>query len=133
MQAAILRVKLKYLDQWVDARRAHAKQYQELLGDVEGLILPIEKPYAHHSYYVYVVRSQNRDAFMAKLKEKGCGCGIHYPLPLHLQPAYSFLGGKEGDCPVAEEYAKQIVSIPMFPELTPEQVSEAAATIRESI
>ncbi|MHB9036471.1 MAG: DegT/DnrJ/EryC1/StrS family aminotransferase [Armatimonadota bacterium] len=133
LQAAILRVKLKYLDKWVEARRAHAQQYQELLGGIEGLVLPVELPHAHHSYYVYVVRARNRDAFMAKLKEKGCGCGIHYPLPLHLQPAYSFLGGKEGDCPVAEDYAKQIVSIPMFPELTPEQVAEAAGIIRESI
>ncbi|MCE5315382.1 MAG: DegT/DnrJ/EryC1/StrS family aminotransferase [Armatimonadota bacterium] len=133
LQAAILRVKLKCLDKWVEARRAHAKKYQELLSDVDGLTLPIEKPYAQHSYYVYVIRTSNRDAFMAKLKEKGCGCAIHYPLPLHLQPAFSFLGGKEGDCPVVENYAKQIVSIPMFPELTPEQVAEAARIIKESV
>lgn len=133
MQAAILRVKLKYLTKWVAGRRAHAKQYQETLGDVKGLILPVEKDYAQHSYYVYVIRTSNRDAVMAQLKEKGCGCGIHYPLPLHLQPAYSFLGGKVGDCPVAEEYAKQIISIPMFPELTEDQVAEAASIIREVV
>ena len=133
LQAAILRVKLKYLPKWVDGRRAHAKQYQEMLGDLQGLILPVEKDYAQHSYYVYVIRTDNRDAVMAKLKEKGCGCGIHYPLPLHLQPAYSFLGGKQGDCPVAEAYAKQIVSVPMFPELTKDKVAEAASIIREVI
>jgi dTDP-4-amino-4,6-dideoxygalactose transaminase len=82
---------------------------------------------------VYVVRVNDRDDFMAKLKEKGCGCGVHYPLPLHLQPAYSLLGGCAGDLPVAEEYAKHIVSIPMFPELTKEQVVEAASIIREAV
>ena len=130
MQAAILRVKLRYLDKWVEARRSHAARYGELLSDVDGLVLPVEKPYGTHSYYVYVVRVQNRDDVMAQLKEKGCGCGIHYPVPLHLQPAYADLGGREGDLPVSEKYAKQIVSIPMFPELTREQVDEAASIIR---
>ena len=133
IQAAILRVKLKYLDKWVEGRRAHAKQYQELLSGIDGLILPIEKPYAKHSYYVYVVRANDRDTVMAQLKEKGCGCGIHYPVPLHLQTAYSNLGGQAGDNPVSEEYAKQIISIPMFPELTKDQVAEAASIIREVI
>lgn len=133
MQAAILRVKLRYLEGWVEGRRSHAKQYVEMLGDVSKLILPIEQPNARHSYYVHVVRTSNRDEVMAKLKERGCGCGIHYPLPLHLQPAYAFLGGREGDHPVAEAYAKQIISIPMFPELTQDQVTEAAAIIREVV
>ncbi len=131
MQAAILRVKFKHLDAYVDGRRAHAKQYQDLLAGLDDLVLPIEKPYAKHSYYVYVVRVKDRDAFMSKLKERGCGCGVHYPVPLHLQPAYAFLGGHEGQCPVAEKYAKEIVSIPMFPELTEAQVAEAAAIIKE--
>lgn len=133
MQAAILRVKMKYLDKWVEGRRSHAKQYGEMLAGVKGLTLPVEKPNATHSYYVYVVRTDNRDSVMAQLKEKGCGCGIHYPVPLHLQPAYSFLGGKVGDHPVSEQYAKEIMSIPMFPELTPEQVTEAAEIIREVV
>ncbi len=133
IQAAILRVKLKYLGKWVDGRRAHAKQYGELLSGVAGLTLPVEKPGAKHSYYVYVIRVANREAVMEKLKEKGCGCGIHYPVPLHLQPAYALLGGKEGDHPVAERYAKEIVSIPMFPELTGDQVSEAAGIIRDVV
>lgn len=133
VQAAILRVKLKYLDQYVEARRRHAKQYQELLMGTEGLVLPVEKTYAKHSYYVYVIRADNRDAVMAKLKERGCGCGVHYPLPLHLQPAYSFLSGREGDHPVSEKFAKEIISIPMFPELTEEQVAEAASIIKDVI
>jgi len=131
MQAAILRVKLKYLDKWVDARRAHAAMYRDLLSDVPGLVLPIEKDYAKHSYYVYVVQADNRDNVMAGLKEKGCGCGIHYPVPLHLQPAFGYLAGRQGQHPVAERYAGQIISIPMFPELTQEQVREAAGSIRQ--
>ena len=133
IQAAVLRIKLKHLDEWVEARRSHAKQYVQLLGDVSGLTLPIERAEATHSYYVYVVRADNRDEVMAQLKEKGCGCGVHYPVPLHLQPAYAFLGGKEGDHPISEAYAKQIISIPMFPELTAEQVAEAADIIKEVI
>lgn len=133
LQAAILRVKFRHLDRWVDARRAHAARYGELLGDVSGVALPVEKPYGRHSYYVYVVRVSDRESFMARLKEKGCGCGIHYPVPLHLQPAFAELGGREGDHPVAERYAKEIVSIPMFPEMTEEQVTEAAAVIREAV
>ena len=133
IQAAILRVKLKHLDQWVEARRAHARQYRQLLGGVGGVTLPAEKAGARHSYYVYVVRVKDRESFMAALKEKGVGSGVHYPVPLHLQPAYAFLGGKEGDHPVAERYAKEIVSIPMFPELTEGQVAEAAAAIEEVV
>lgn len=131
IQAAVLRVKLKYLDKWVDGRRSHARQYEQMLGEVAGLSLPVEKPNMKHSYYVYVVRMDNRDEAMAQLKEKGCGCGIHYPVPLHLQPAYAFLGGKEGDHPVSEAYAKQVLSIPMYPELTADQVDEAANIIKE--
>jgi dTDP-4-amino-4,6-dideoxygalactose transaminase len=133
IQAAVLRVKLKYLDKWVDGRRAHAKQYGDLLSGIQGLTLPVEKPGAKHSYYVYVIRVANRESVMEKLKEKGCGCGIHYPVPLHLQPAFAALGGKEGDHPVAERYAKEIVSIPMFPELTEAQVAEAAGIIRDVV
>lgn len=133
LQAAILRVKLKYLNKWVEGRREHAKQYKELLGDVPGIVLPVEKDYAQHSYYVYVIRTDNRDKVMAQMKEKGCGCGIHYPVPLHLQPAYSSLGGKVGDCPAAEKCAKEIISIPMYPELTKEEVEEAASIIKDAV
>ncbi len=133
IQAAVLRIKLRRLDGWVEARRRHARRYDELLGNVADVVLPKERPDVRHSYYVYVVRVKNRDAFMAKLKEKGIGCGVHYPVPLHLQPAYAFLGGKEGDCPVSERYAKEIVSIPMYPELTDEQVVEVATAIREAV
>ncbi|MBO7394186.1 MAG: DegT/DnrJ/EryC1/StrS family aminotransferase [Abditibacteriota bacterium] len=130
IQSAVLRIKLRHLDEWVDGRRRVAAKYYELLKDVPGIVLPTECDYTKHSYYVFVARVENRDDFMAKLKERGCGCGVHYPLPLHLQPAYADLGGKVGDCPVAEDYAKKIVSLPMFPELTDEQVAEACDIIK---
>lgn len=133
IQAAVLRVKLRRLDQWVEARRNHARLYRELLSDVEGVVLPSERPEVRHSYYVYVIRVKHRDEFMAKLKDRGIGSGVHYPIPLHLQPAYAFLGGREGDHPVAERYAKEIVSIPMYPELTEEQISEVVVAIREAV
>ncbi len=133
IQAAILRVKLKHLEEWVAARRAHAAQYRDLLSEVPGVVLPTEKRGARHSYYVYVIRVDDRDEVVEALKEKGCGAAIHYPIPLHLQPAYAFLGGKPGDHPVAEQYAKQIISIPMYPELTEGQVAEAAAIIKEVV
>ncbi|MGQ9455881.1 MAG: DegT/DnrJ/EryC1/StrS family aminotransferase [Armatimonadota bacterium] len=133
IQAAVLRVKLRRLDQWVEARRSHARLYGELLSDVEGVVLPLERPEVRHSYYVYVIRVKRRDEFMARLKDRGIGSGVHYPIPLHLQPAYAFLGGREGDHPVSERYAKEIVSIPMYPELTEEQILEVAASIREAV
>lgn len=133
IQAAVLRVKLRHLNEWVEARRRCAALYEKLLGDVDGIALPTEKAGAKHSYYVYVIRVGNRDAVMEEMKARGCGCAIHYPLPLHLQPAFASLGGREGQHPVAEEYARQIVSIPMFPELTTEQVDEAAGIIREVV
>lgn len=133
IQAAVLRVKLRHLEEWVEARRRWAALYSELLGGVEGIVLPVERPEAKHSYYVYVIRVGNREAVMEEMKAKGCGCAIHYPVPLHLQPAFAFLGGKEGQHPVAEDYARHIVSIPMFPELTEDQVAEAAGIIREVV
>ena len=133
IQAAVLRIKLRRLDEWVEARRSRAKRYGELLSGIDGIVLPTERSDVRHSYYVYVVRVKNRDEFMAKLKENGVGCGVHYPVPLHLQPAYAFLGGKEGDHPVCERYAKEIVSIPMYPELTEEQQLQVATAIREAI
>ena len=96
-------------------------------------MLPAEMGYAKHSYYVYVIRTEDRDKVMEQLKEKGCGCAIHYPVALHLQPAFASLSGREGDQPVAERYAKEIISIPMFPELTEGQVAEASSIIKEVV
>ena len=132
LQASILRVKLKHLDKWVEARRKHAAKYDEFLAGIEGSSCR-SKADAKHSYYVYVVRVGNRDAVMAQLKEKGCGCGIHYPIPLHLQPAFSFLGGKVGDFPVAERYARESSPFRCSRNLPPIRWRKLGGIIREVV
>ncbi len=129
-QGAILSVKLKYLNQWNESRRKNAQLYNDLLADIDGIITPTEVDYAKHVYHLYVIRVKNRDEFMAALVENDVFCGIHYPIPLHLQDAYSSLGYKKGDYPVAEKCCEQLVSLPMFPELTSEQISYVVEKIK---
>jgi dTDP-4-amino-4,6-dideoxygalactose transaminase len=131
LQGAILSVKLKYLKSWTEARRRNAVKYNELLAKVEGISIPIEADYAKHVYHLYVACLRNRDALMTTLAEKGIQCGIHYPVPLHLQEAYQSLGKKEGSFPVAEDFANQLVSLPMFPELTEEQIEYVVCNITD--
>ncbi len=128
MQAAILRAKLKHLEEWNDSRRRNAKLYNELL---TGVSKPVERDYAKHVYYMYVIRSQKRDELQKYLKENDIQTGIHYPVPLHMQPAYNYLGIKEGTFPEAERAVKEILSIPMYPELTEEHVRIVADKINE--
>jgi len=132
IQGAVLGVKLKHLDRWNDLRRAHAARYSELLGPVEGmdLALPREMPYAHHVYHLYVVQLAARDPVQRLLSEAGIQTGIHYPVPIHLQPAYASLGYKAGDFPETERQAGRVLSLPMFPEMTDEQLAYVAETIR---
>lgn len=131
MQAAILDVKLKYLDKWTDARRSHAARYDRAFAGSN--VVPIQAaPGRRHVYHLYVVRVPDRDQTMARLKEKGVGVGIHYPVPLHLQPAYSYLGLKKGSFPVAEKVIPHIISLPMYAELTDAMVDEAAAAVIEA-
>ena len=130
LQAAILRVKLKYLNKWNDRRRSNAKKYSELLSDIDGIITPYEADYAKHVYHLYVIRTENRDKLREKLKSEGVATGIHYPIPLHLQPAYNYLGYKRGDFPVTEEYSQEILSLPMYAELSEEQINEIVYCIK---
>ncbi len=123
LQAAILRVKLNYLDEWNAARRQHAQLYNELLAGSQA-VAPEVPDYAEAVWHLYVVRVGERDAIRGKLWDNdGIGTGIHYPIPIHLQPAYRELGGKPGDFPITERYAERILSLPMFPELTPEMIA----------
>jgi len=122
LQGVVLGVKLRHLPSWNAERRRIAEIYREQLSGVDGVILPTEMDYAQHIYHIYAVRVRNRDAFMASLTENGIGCGIHYPVPVHLQQAYNFMGMKKGKFPVAEKCADEVVSLPMFPELTKEQI-----------
>ena len=119
LQAAILDVKLTHLLKWTDLRREHAHFYDRNLPSNVGRI--IEAKGAKHVYYMYEIRAQQRDSLMGYLKQQGIECGIHYPLPLHLQPAYASLGFRKGQFPVSEQLAQEIISIPIYPELTNEQ------------
>ena len=125
LQAAILAVKLRHLDDWNDRRRQVAARYRELLvGD--GIELPLEMADVKHVYYLFVVRVQDRDALLARLRKAGIGAGIHYPIPLHLQPAFASLGHREGGFPCSEQAAREVISFPMYPEITNDQLDRVA-------
>lgn len=130
LQAAILRAKLPHLEEWNEARRRHAATYREFLSDLD-LVLPYEPKHVRAVYHLFVVRLQERDALREHLKARGISTGIHYPIPLHLQPAYHHLGHKEGDFPITEECARQVLSLPLYPELTQAQIEEVAQAIKE--
>ena len=133
LQAAVLNVKLPHLDEWNAARRAHAALYDELLANVPGVVTPYVAPNVEHVYHLYVIRVTDgrRDALQRYLNEAGIATGLHYPIPVHLQQAYAALGHKPGDFPVSEQLAAQGLSLPMYPELTDEQVQFVADKIRE--
>lgn len=130
LQAAILRVKLKYLDQWLESRRKLAALYNDLLADSD-VKCQIEPPGYRHVYHLYVIRSKNRDALQTYLKDHGIGTAIHYPTPVHLQPFYDKTGEARGRFPVAERVCNEILSLPMYPELAEEQVEVVASCIKE--
>lgn len=133
LQAAILEVKLKYLDTWISERRRAAKRYDELLKDIPGVVLPVSREEKAHVYHLYVVRVKDRDGLKKHFGERNIQCGIHYPTPLHLLPAYADLGYKEGRFPVAEKMAPEIISLPMSPEITEEQQHRVAQAIKEFV
>jgi len=128
VQAAILRVKLRHLDDWNAARRALATYYNVMLRG-SGVATPSEMPYARHVYHQYVITAERRDALRKHLSAHGVGTGVHYPVPIHLQPGYADLGSGPGSFPVAERLAGQILSLPMFPELRADEVAEIAELI----
>lgn len=132
IQAAVLEAKLPRLEGWNDGRRRNAALYQEMLGDLTGcgLMLPRHTPENYHIYHQYTIRTPQRDALQAYLKENGVDTEIYYPYPLHLQPAYAPLGYREGDFPNAEQAAREALSLPIHPELTEEQVVFVADRIR---
>jgi dTDP-4-amino-4,6-dideoxygalactose transaminase len=130
IQGAILSAKLKHLESWTEARRKNASLYNELLSNVDGIITPQEADYAKHVYHIYAIRVKNRDELIGKLAEKEIFCGIHYPVPVHLQEAYKFLGLSKGSFPIAEKCAEEFVSLPMFPELTEAQIKYTTDNIK---
>ena len=131
IQAAVLRLKLKRLAGWNDSRRENAKRYDRLLKGIPGISVVQEAAYAQSVYHLYVILTDARNELQKHLTEKGVGTGLHYPLPLHLQKAYAQLGYKKGDLPVTERTAERLLSLPMFAELTAEQIGFVADSVRE--
>jgi dTDP-4-amino-4,6-dideoxygalactose transaminase len=129
IQAAILRVKLRHLDAWNARRREIASMYKAGLKGADATC-PVERSDGQHVYHLYVIRSKRRDALQADLKAKGVGTQIHYPIPVHLHEAYADLGFGPGSFPMAEEAAREVLSIPIFPELTDEEVGRVIAAIQ---
>lgn len=128
IQAAALSIKLKRLERGNAARRERAQQYDGLLRGVPGLVVQSPAPYATHVYHLYVIRVDEQERLLRAMGERGIACGIHYPVPIHLQKAYAHLGLGPGSFPVAETCCKEVLSLPMFPELKSEQVE---AVVRE--
>jgi dTDP-4-amino-4,6-dideoxygalactose transaminase len=149
MQAAILRVKLRHLTKWTAKRQAHAQIYDYLLKDLPGIIPPRVPPGREHVYYLYTLRVEGRaggatrpndkgnearsDLVQQRLKERGVASMVYYPVPLHLQPLYALLGGKPGDLRVSERAAREVLSIPIYPELTREQIERVAQEVRKAV
>lgn len=130
MQAGFLHVKLGHLAGWNSARRERAAEYNRLLATAEGSVIrPFEPSWSRAVYHLYVVRTHDRDGMMKHLKDAGIATGIHYPIPLHMQKAYDYLNYRQGDFPVSEKVAAEIVSLPMFPGLKPEQQSRVVSEI----
>ncbi len=126
IQAGILRVKLRYLNDWNEKRRKNASLYNEYLSEDsnnhDGIIIPYEPYWARSVYHLYIIRARQRDELQKYLAENGIGTGLHYPVPLHLQKAYANYGYKKGDFPITEKVVSEILSLPMFPQLTVEQI-----------
>jgi dTDP-4-amino-4,6-dideoxygalactose transaminase len=130
IQGAVLGVKLRYLEGWTEARRRHADYYDALLSG-SAIGMPASIPGSRHVYHVYAVRLRNRDTVQQRLGRVGVATGIHYPVPVHLQPAYADLGNGPGDFPHAERFAAETLSLPMFPELADEQIERVCAALVE--
>jgi dTDP-4-amino-4,6-dideoxygalactose transaminase len=133
LQAAVLWVKLRRLAEWNEARRSHAARYNDNLRDVPDLRLPVEKPWADHVYHVYTIRSPRRDEIAAALEAAEIGYAIHYRVPCHLQSALQPLGYERGSLPETERAADEVLSLPMFPELTDEQIDRVCEVVARAL
>jgi dTDP-4-amino-4,6-dideoxygalactose transaminase len=130
LQGAILRVKLRHLEAWTEARRARAARYDALLEGMDGVAIPWVRPGSRHVYHLYTIRSRGRDRLRQALAARGIGTGLHYPVPVHMQPAWADLGGRPGDYPRSEEAAQEVLSLPIYPEMPMEHVEATAEAIR---
>ena len=132
LQGAILRVKLHRLEAWTEARRTHAARYDELLSD-SGVQTPTVMPYSRHVYHVYAIRTSQRDALQQALHTQGIQTGIHYPIPVHLLEAHADLGYQSGDLPYSEQAASEELSLPMYAELSDEQLVTLSNALIDSL
>jgi dTDP-4-amino-4,6-dideoxygalactose transaminase len=130
-QGAILRVKLRYLERWTESRRERARQYDSLLAASSAVLPPRQLADRRHVYHIYAVRSADRDGLQRLLQSEGVHTGLHYPIPVHLQVAHADLGHKVGDFPQSELAANEVLSLPMFPEMTAAQVDQVVAAVRQ--
>jgi dTDP-4-amino-4,6-dideoxygalactose transaminase len=133
LQGAVLGVKLRHLQKWTTGRRAVATRYQDLLSEVNGVTLPSVADGAHPAWHLYVVRSENRDGLATELASDGIGTGVHYPTPVHLQPAYAHLGHHQGAFPNAERFAATCLSLPMYAELSPSAQEYVVDRVRAAV
>ncbi|HYA61791.1 MAG TPA: DegT/DnrJ/EryC1/StrS family aminotransferase [Candidatus Sulfotelmatobacter sp.] len=131
LQGAILRVKLRHLEQWTEARRAVANRYRQFLAGC-GVELPIEMPWARHVYHVYTLRAEDRDGLQAALQAEGIQTAVHYAMPAHLQPAVADLGYRTGAFPRAEAASQQVLSLPIYPELSEQAVTQVAGAVKRA-
>ncbi|MEO6695344.1 MAG: DegT/DnrJ/EryC1/StrS family aminotransferase [Ignavibacteria bacterium] len=130
IQGAVLGIKLKHLDNWTNKRRDAAKKYNDCLKDISEIILPKEMSYAKHVYHLYVIQTDRRDELQKYLNDNGVSTGMHYPVPLHIQECFQHLGYKKGDFPVTEKLADSCISLPLFPEMTDEQIEYVSDKIK---
>ncbi len=136
IQGAVLCVKMNYIDEWTEGRRRVARRYYELLKDIDGIVLPKEMEYAKHVYHLFVIKVKkngkyNRDELQKFLQNAGIATGLHYPVPLHLQPCFGSFNYRRGDFPVSEDLADNCLSLPMYPELSDEMIEYISTKIRE--
>jgi dTDP-4-amino-4,6-dideoxygalactose transaminase len=130
LQAAILRVKLRHLDAWDRARRERVAAYQAALADVPGIVVPREAEGARSAWHLFTVRSAERDRLRAHLDAEGIATAVHYPRPIHLQPAMGSTGGRPGDLPVSEQLSREVLCLPLYAELPLEDVARVADAVR---
>jgi dTDP-4-amino-4,6-dideoxygalactose transaminase len=131
IQGAALRVKLRHLERWTEARRRCARTYSSLLAGSRQVVVPTEAPGRRHVYHIYALRTADRDGLQRRLQAKGIESGLHYPIPVHLQEAHTDLGYRAGDFPQAESAAAEVLSLPIYPEMADGQVAEVAAAVEE--
>jgi dTDP-4-amino-4,6-dideoxygalactose transaminase len=129
IQAAVLRVKLKYVEAWTEGRRKNAAFYRQSFGKEASIAVPYESPASRHIYNQFVIRSPQRDELMASLTQQEIGCAVYYPIPLHLQACFAYLGNRAGEFPLSERAANESLALPVYPELTPEMLQRVAQAV----